>query len=213
MTAELGSDPLEVTKAKVRHWARWYRWSVENGFPPHSWEGRAILRGGSAPRPQDAAHPMPSNETAEEVEGAMQLMDDLLKHALVERHVKRRINRDAAKRCHCSVAGFKERTNGWCRVRRLRCRRRGGPKRGMSRVFGLECVALAVSRLLEKRQDFVCVEGTIVNSHVASPPLKWRYPSSWDPRLSGRLFAAIWKFAVFVDSGCPLMNIDIVVPS
>jgi len=106
---EQKADPLARTKGKVREWARWYRVQVENGYPPHSWEGRAILRGGSAPRPEDAAHGLPSNATAEEVEAAMQLMDKLLRHALVERHVRRRLNKDAAKKCHCSVAGFKER--------------------------------------------------------------------------------------------------------
>ncbi len=106
---EQKADPLGGTKAKVREWAKWFRWRVDNGYPCHSWEGRAILRGGSAPRPQDAAHDMPSNETAEEVEAAMQLMDKALRHALVERHVNRRLNKDAAKKCHCSVAGFKER--------------------------------------------------------------------------------------------------------
>ncbi len=106
---EQTTDPLGGTKDKVRQWAQWYRWRAENGYPPHSWEGRAILRGGSAPRPQDAVHDMPSNKVAEEVEAAMQLMDNLLKHALVERHVERRLNKDAAKNCHCSVAGFKER--------------------------------------------------------------------------------------------------------
>jgi len=52
---------------------------------------------------------MPTNEIAEEVESAMILMDNMLKHALVERHIYRRDNKDAAKKCHCSVTGFQER--------------------------------------------------------------------------------------------------------
>ena len=106
-----GTDPLAATKAKVRIWARWFRYQTERGYPPHSWEGRAILRGGSAPRPQDAAHRMPDNAIADEVEAAMRLMDNLLKHAIVERHVNLRGDRDAARKCRVSITGFKERCN------------------------------------------------------------------------------------------------------
>lgn len=102
-------DPLEGMKVKIRIWASWFRWRAENGYPPHSWEGRALLRGGSAPRPQDSSHSLPSNEVAEMVEGAIQLMDSRLRDALVARHIYRLRNREAAKRCRCSVAGIKER--------------------------------------------------------------------------------------------------------
>lgn len=106
---EQRADPLADTKAKVHEWARWFRDRRHLGYPPHSWEGRAIFRGGSAPRPGDAAHGLPTNEIAEQVEAAMQLMDNYLRHALVERHVNRRLDKDAAKKCHCSLSGFKER--------------------------------------------------------------------------------------------------------
>ena len=103
-----GEDPLGVTKAKIWHWARWYRWRVENGLPPHSWEGRAILRGGSAPRPQDAAYAMPSNETAEAVEAAMQMMEKRLVSVIKAWHIERLPLRVCAKKCGCSISGFKD---------------------------------------------------------------------------------------------------------
>ena len=62
----LRQDPLAGIKAKIHIWANWYRPSFEGGLPPHSLEGRAILRGGAAPRPQDAAHGLPSNAIAEQ---------------------------------------------------------------------------------------------------------------------------------------------------
>ena len=103
------TDPLANTKDKVRVWAAWYRWRADLGYQPHSFEGRYLLRGCIPPRPEEAVHNMPHNEIADEVERHMVLMNNLLKHALVERHVRRRDNKAAAKKCHCSVSGFKER--------------------------------------------------------------------------------------------------------
>lgn len=102
-------DPLANVKGMVAVWARWFRDRRQLGYPPHSWEGRSILRGGSAPRPQDAAHGMPSNAVAERVEAAMRLMDDRLRCALVERHLRARYDRDAARKLKCSLTGFRER--------------------------------------------------------------------------------------------------------
>lgn len=101
------TDPLGDTKAKINIWASWYRWRVDNGLPPHSWEGRAILRGGSAPRPQDSALAMPSNETAETVEAALQLMEKRLVSVIKAWHIERLSLRIAAKQCGCSISGFK----------------------------------------------------------------------------------------------------------
>jgi DNA-directed RNA polymerase specialized sigma24 family protein len=103
------NDPLADTKAAVRAWANWFHDRAENGYPPHSWEGRAILRGGSAPRPQDSVHSLPVHELADRVEREIGLMDGRLRDALMARHIKRLGDKSASRYCKCSLSGFKER--------------------------------------------------------------------------------------------------------
>lgn len=108
------ADPLTDTKERVREWANWFRDRIENGYPPHSWEGRAHGRGGSAPNPAAAAHPLSTNEDAQEVEDRLNELgaaEPLLRDALIRRHVERRTNKDAARKCHCSRAAFHEQCN------------------------------------------------------------------------------------------------------
>ena len=108
-TAKPREDPLASIKTKIHIWANWYRVSAEGGLPPHSLEGRAILRGGAAPRPQDAAHGLPSNAVAEQVEAGLCRMHIELRRTITLWHIERLPVREAARVAGCSVAGFKER--------------------------------------------------------------------------------------------------------
>lgn len=109
-------DPLYRAKGAVRVWARWARERAIRGYPPHSWEGRAILRGGSAPRPEDMTRPLPGNTVAEAVEVEVNLLDRRLRACILQRHIYSRGDRDACKQVSLSMSGFREMCTRayWC---------------------------------------------------------------------------------------------------
>jgi hypothetical protein len=104
-------DPLADTKERIHDWAAWYRRRHELGYPPHSWEGRAHLRGGSAPRPEEASGPEPTNPVHEETERHVCAMEPALRDAVKCKHLWRLNNGHGARLCHCSRSEYRERLN------------------------------------------------------------------------------------------------------
>lgn len=104
-------DPLADTKRKVEIWAYCMRGKrADMGFPPHSWEGRAQERGGSAPNPT-ASRVLPTNNTAEEVERHMVAMPKIYLNALIQKHLWSGTDKQRCKYLHCGMSAFKDRLN------------------------------------------------------------------------------------------------------
>lgn len=101
-------DPLREVKRQIRIWARYMRDRVANGYPAHSWEGRAIERGGAAPDPAAITRPMPVDPIAEAMEYEISTLPSLMRHCLILRHVRQLPDKEACKGAHLSRTGFRE---------------------------------------------------------------------------------------------------------
>ena len=108
---EHDAGPLGGVARLLDAWAEWRLAGDPSGFPPHSWEGRAQLRGGSRPEPATDSTPRLHPRDSElEVELLVQQMPARYRRALEVRYLARWRGRPLSTEAQAALYGASKAT-------------------------------------------------------------------------------------------------------